>query len=69
MPNRLRLSVLRRRPALLAAFALAILALMAGAPAAQAGRYHVYSCRTPSGAAAPVDGWAGSSSGPFVYFN
>src|SRR5690242_9389564 len=28
--------------------------------AARAGRYHVYSCRTPSGAAAPVDGWSGS---------
>jgi hypothetical protein len=37
----------------------ASLALVAPQPA-QAGRYHVYSCRTPSGAAAPVDGWSGS---------
>lgn len=27
---------------------------------AVAGGYHVYSCRTPSGAVAPTDGWAGS---------
>jgi len=27
---------------------------------AHAGRYHVYSCRMPSGAAAPVDGWSGT---------
>jgi hypothetical protein len=28
--------------------------------AAHAGEYHVYSCRTPSGESAPVDGWSGS---------
>src|SRR5476649_19128 len=27
---------------------------------AQAGQYHVYSCRTPAGEAAPADGWSGS---------
>jgi hypothetical protein len=27
---------------------------------ADAGQYHVYSCRTPSGESAPVDGWSGS---------
>jgi hypothetical protein len=27
---------------------------------ADAGRYHVYSCRTPSGEVAPTDGWSGS---------
>jgi hypothetical protein len=27
---------------------------------AQAGEYHVYSCRTPSGQSAPADGWSGS---------
>jgi hypothetical protein len=27
---------------------------------ALAGRYHVYSCRTPAGEAAPVDGWSGT---------
>jgi len=30
------------------------------APGASAGEYHVYSCRTPSGEVAPVDGWSGS---------
>ncbi len=34
---------------------------------ADAGRYHVYSCRMPSGAAAPVDGWSGSKTGTFTY--
>ena len=29
------------------------------APSAVAGQYHVYSCRTPSGEAAPADGWSG----------
>lgn len=29
-------------------------------PDALAGRFHVYSCRTPAGEAAPVDGWSGS---------
>src|ERR1035437_10122660 len=27
---------------------------------ASAGRFHVYSCRTPAGESAPVDGWSGS---------
>jgi hypothetical protein len=27
---------------------------------ASAGQYHVYSCRTPAGGVAPVDGWGGS---------
>jgi hypothetical protein len=27
---------------------------------ARAGEYHVYSCRTPAGEVAPVDGWVGS---------
>jgi hypothetical protein len=39
------------------AFALLLFVVPA---AAQAGKYHVYSCRTPSGAAAPVDGWSGT---------
>jgi hypothetical protein len=33
-------------------------ALAAGS--AEAGEYHVYSCRTPAGAVAPTDGWTGS---------
>src|SRR5581483_9211790 len=40
---------------------LAFTLLLSAVPAAaQAGKYHVYSCRTPSGAAAPVDGWSGT---------
>ena len=30
---------------------------------AQAGEYHVYSCRTPDGQVAPVDGWSESTKG------
>ena len=37
------------------------------APAAWAGVYHVYSCRTPAGAVAPTSGWGGSTDGPFMY--
>jgi hypothetical protein len=44
-----------------------VLGFLAAAPAARAGRYHVYGCRTPSGSQAPVDGWTSSSSGAFVY--
>jgi hypothetical protein len=40
--------------------ALVILALALLAPCAQAGSYHVYTCRTPSGESAPADGWSGS---------
>jgi hypothetical protein len=47
--------------------AVSALSCLAAAPVAHAGRYHVYGCRTPSGALAPVDGWTGSYSGPFVY--
>lgn len=36
----------------------AALAGLRGAPPAVAGRYHVYSCRTPAGQGAPADGWA-----------
>jgi hypothetical protein len=46
------------------AFTLLLLVVPA---AAQAGKYHVYSCRTPAGAAAPVDGWSGSHTGTFTY--
>jgi hypothetical protein len=33
---------------------------LAVVPSAGAGEYHVYSCRTPLGESAPVDGWSGS---------
>ena len=38
----------------------ATLALLAATCSAQAGSYHVYSCRTPAGEPAPTDGWSGS---------
>jgi hypothetical protein len=51
--------------------ALAVLAasltLAALAASAHAGTYHVYSCRTPDGEVAPVDGWSGSVTGAFGY--
>jgi hypothetical protein len=37
-----------------------VLALALPGAAAHAGSYHVYSCRTPNGGSAPVDGWSGS---------
>lgn len=36
---------------------------LASAPSAWGGRYHVYTCRTPSGHSAPTDGWSGSKTG------
>jgi hypothetical protein len=44
-----------------------LVALAAFCPAALAGRFHVYSCRTPAGEGAPVDGWSGSSAGSKSY--
>jgi hypothetical protein len=44
---------------------IAVTASMTGT--AQAGRYHVYSCRTPSGQVAPTDGWSGSVTGAYDY--
>jgi hypothetical protein len=35
-------------------------ALAGMAASADAGQYHVYTCRTPSGESAPADGWSGS---------
>ena len=34
---------------------------------AAAGTYHVYACRTPSGATAPTDGWTTSHNASFAY--
>ena len=34
---------------------------------ANAGEYHVYSCRTPRGAVAQTSGWTGSTDGSFMY--
>ncbi|HUH80345.1 MAG TPA: hypothetical protein VLZ06_03370, partial [Solirubrobacteraceae bacterium] len=44
-----------------AAFAVTFAAVPASP--AWAGRYHVYSCRTPAGAPAPTEGWEGSVTG------
>lgn len=39
----------------------------AGTGVAQAGQYHVYACRTPSGGSAPADGWSGSKVGAATF--
>lgn len=41
-------------------------ALLASTAVAEAGTYHVYSCRTPAGVSAPTDGWSPSSFGSQV---
>jgi hypothetical protein len=41
--------------------------LAVGVVNAQAGQYHVYSCRTPSGQSAPADGWNPSKTGTYTY--
>ncbi len=40
---------------------------LVGAAPAEAGEYHVYSCRTPWGAVAPADGWAHSVASDGAY--
>lgn len=45
----------------------ALVSLAILAPAASAGEFHVYSCRTPDGEAAPVDGWSGGKSGLYTW--
>jgi hypothetical protein len=45
----------------------ASLVLPAMAAGAEAGEYHVYTCRTPSGESAPADGWSGSKTGTSTY--
>jgi hypothetical protein len=56
-------------PLILSLAALASLSFVFAAliwvPAATAGTYHVYACRTPSGEAAPADGWSGSGAGAY----
>ncbi len=41
-------------------FLLAAAAMVTIPAGAQAGQFHVYSCRTPSGESAPADGWSGA---------
>ncbi len=63
--------LLERIPTRTARFAvgavLAVAVLVANPASAEAGRFHVYSCRTPSGESAPVDGWSGSVIGSASY--
>jgi len=52
------------RPISCAVASLLVLGVLAASPPlSHAGRFHVYSCRTPDGGSAPVDGWVGSVSG------
>ncbi len=53
--NRFRMAI-----AVCVAGLLGLAGLMVQAGRAEAGEYHVYSCRTPWGAVAPADGWRGS---------
>jgi len=59
----------RHREIVLASALLLVVALiwLAFVQDAWAGRYHVFSCRTPSGQAAPTDGWSSSFVGSYVY--
>lgn len=43
------------------ALCVAGVASLASGSSTNAGEYHVYSCRTPAGEVAPVDGWSGSA--------
>ena len=56
----------RIQPAALLA-ALTTLTVLGAQGSAHAGQYHVYSCRTPAGGAAPADGWSGSKVGTYTY--
>lgn len=46
---------------------LALGAALVDAGGARAGVYHVYSCRTPSGAVAPTEGWTGTEGSSYDY--
>jgi hypothetical protein len=46
---------------------LVVVATAVSAASASAGEFHVYSCRTPSGEAAPTDGWSGNATGYYSY--
>jgi hypothetical protein len=48
-----------------ACLTLALAVVLVLSTKAEAGEYHVYSCRTPSGASAPTDGWSGSVTGAY----
>ena len=52
--------ILQRALAAGPALAAVLVVLGLAGASAQAGQYHVYSCRTPTGLPAPTDGWTGS---------
>ena len=56
---------MRQMRRILTATSTAVLLCLAVAASAVAGQYHVYACRMPSGASAPVDGWSGSAGPTF----
>jgi hypothetical protein len=58
---------LRALVRLLGMLALATACVVASAAIAMAGRFHVYSCRTPGGAVAPTVGWSSSTTGVSDY--
>jgi hypothetical protein len=62
---------LRRRAALGVGLASLVaasgVAAVADVGSAQAGQFHVYACRTPSGGSAPADGWSGSKVGAATF--
>jgi hypothetical protein len=60
-----------RHEAVRAVLALWVALAVAGlvASSANAGEYHVYSCRTPTGVAAPISGWGPSTNGPWMEVN
>ncbi|MFI4993124.1 MAG: hypothetical protein ACHQCH_05855 [Solirubrobacterales bacterium] len=45
----------------------AAVCLLAVPSLSSAGEYHVYSCRTPAGSPAPIEGWTGSVGGAWDY--
>jgi hypothetical protein len=53
--------------AILKAAVLLALALSLVASSAQAGKFHLYTCRTPNGESAPADGWSASKTGLYTY--
>jgi hypothetical protein len=53
------MTVFERISRLALAAVAALLVVLVFAAGAQAGEYHVYSCRTPAGRVAPTDGWKG----------
>jgi uncharacterized membrane protein YgcG len=62
-----RIAAVAAARAVLATAAVLTIAIAFAGPAARAGEYHVYSCRTPSGGVAPTDGWSeGTHSGEDV---